>query len=139
MAHMASDSLPMTQGNLVHLDAAVHPAVLAVQLEQFNLNMQQMQQHMQDMQKDVKAVRQGMDCLRRSTNHTVCILAQGAFVKFPNAQNITPDEFPDDYTEFVEMTGAHMSALLEAYGIKDVPDKLDARRERVKNFIINGK
>lgn len=82
------------------------------QIAALNQNMQQMHQQQMNTEAQVAALRQEMHArhdmltngLRRSVNKNAFILAQGAFFQFPNAQNVIPAEFPEDYTAFTGRT-----------------------------------
>lgn len=58
-----------------------------------------------------------------------------AFVPFPFANNVMHPGFPPTVRDLERMTGPQMTALLNANGIYEIPNELEARRVRVETLI----
>ena len=73
-----------------------------------------------------------------STNANAFILAGGVFISFPNAEGVVPENFPRTHADLMGMEGTHMTALLQAYNVNNIPHAIQARRERVCQLLISG-
>ena len=73
-----------------------------------------------------------------STNANAFILAGGVFISFPNAEGVVPENFPRTHADLMGMEGTHMTALLQAFNVNNIPHAIQARRERVRQLMTSG-
>ena len=103
------------------------------QLNQLNNGMQGVNQRLAELSG------QQADATRRITlavnTNTISRSVDAAFVAFPFANNVIHPGFPRTVRELDHMTGPQMTALLNANGINEIPNELEARRARVETLI----
>ncbi len=82
---------------------------------------------------------QQANSIRRITlavnNNLISRPADAAFVVFPFANNVIYPGFPRTVRDLQNMTGPQMTAMLNANGINEIPNELEARRARVERLI----
>jgi hypothetical protein len=104
----------------------------AQQLSQLNNGMQGVNQRLAEL------ASQQADATRRITlavNKNAMTQLEGAFVAFPFANNVIHPGFPPTVRDLVHMTDPQMTALLNAHGVYEIPDDIEARRARVEKLI----
>ena len=103
------------------------------QLNQLNNGMQGVNQRLAELSG------QQADATRRITlavnTNTISRSVDAAFVAFPFANNVIHPGFPRTVRDLDHMTGPQMTALLNANGINEIPNELEARRARVETLI----
>jgi septal ring factor EnvC (AmiA/AmiB activator) len=114
------DHITATQANHTH------------QINQLNNGMQGVNQRLAEL------AGQQAESTRRITsavNTNAMTQRDGAFVAFPFANNVIHPGFPRTVRDLDNITGPQMTALLNANGINEIPNELEARRARVERLI----
>ena len=141
--------LPPTGANANQLNYLVHLIQqVATQNQQTNYQIQQLAAHVathnqqtnnqiQELRVDLIAQMKATFLPLRMAFNRRALESNDRLIPFPNQNGEISVVFPNDINELQRMSGPDMTELLQSYNITPIPHELAARRERVRQLVMN--